>query len=207
MAEDFTDFQDTMEAKFDGLRMFTLQTLAEDGKKLKALDQRVSDIEEKVSRIDISDVEGLDESLQSMREEVEGIKRKRPECNSDDEHVSVVGTSQLCKKGGRQSLSTYQCPIPTTLDDIQNAEVRRLLSKYYVEKTKTPEKLTPVQLAFVYYYLFDKRAGQTPGKSAFIFIILYEMILLYIRKQKSGISILQNIYWLFGNHTKAHHLR
>ncbi|KAL4216265.1 hypothetical protein ACF0H5_023991 [Mactra antiquata] len=162
-ADALAEFSDSIEAKYEGLRMFTLKTLASERKKTAEIDKRLSAVEQKLSCISMCDVQGLNESIDSMKEDVDDIKRKRT-LNSP-EYDNVTSPEPVPqKRAGCSGIVPDRPCIPTTLNDIADPNLRTCLGKYYTESLASPEKLTPVQLAFVQYFLFEKNSGKGSGE-------------------------------------------
>ncbi|KAL4239181.1 hypothetical protein ACF0H5_003883 [Mactra antiquata] len=161
MNEDtFAELQDSIEAKFEGLKLFTLNTLASERKKTTDLDERLSVVEQKLLSISISDVAGLNENMEAMREDVDDMKRKRTSHSPDHDRLTSPEPVKQ-KRTGLSAILVEDGPsIPTTLNHITNPDLRTHLEKYYIEKLPSPEKLTPAQLAFVHYYIFEKNSGK-----------------------------------------------
>lgn len=160
-AETLLDFQEEIEGKYDGLRMFTLETLASEAKKTAQLDKRLTEVEKKLPSMDMSDIVGLDVSINSMREEIEQMKRSSANQDVEDE----AHESEPQKKKRASVLVVEDGPsIPRALDHIKDPKLRISCQKYYCEKTASSERLTPAQVAFVHYYLFQKKSGKASGK-------------------------------------------
>ena len=145
--------EDDFEAKFSALKSFTLSTLGEERKRNVDFERRLTALEVKMEDISMTDFGKFDESFSTIREEIQELRDSRVEAAQE------VNEPPL-KKANRASTS-----IPVNLHDIGNEELKSEMANFYVEKPSPVEKLSPAQLAFVFFWLHKK--GGSSGKMHF----------------------------------------
>lgn len=173
LEDQLCELQNDMEAKFDALKELMISELGDERRRRIELERRLDTLEKKVEKLNVKDIEGLDESFQSLKDEMSGWSMKKAAeadlvetpGKSDDEKMETVNRKRVCVDEEEEA-------IPFSIEDVESKDVREKIRSYYVARSFSGEKLSPAQLAFVYYWLIDVRGGSVSGKT-FAFIVAF----------------------------------
>lgn len=121
-------------------------------------------METKVEELNKDDVTELDDSFRTIREEIANVKRSRrsAEIGELEGRSSVSSNKKI-----RLTTSMKRCDNVSTLIHLMIKKTKRSGQSYQntlLTKQLVSKKLTPVQLAFVYYHIYNVNAANILGE-------------------------------------------
>ena len=152
---------DRMEARFDSLKEWTLDTLHSQRVQLEAMAARLLELETRSN--------SNEDILTSFKRDLDEMQQR----NSDNMLTNSSLNQASTSTPNPSPLNKRQkwMVVPHSIEDVSDKVIREAIRSFYKDEKPGGCKLTPAQLAFVHYYFHVVKKGEYSGKVLCLFIV------------------------------------
>ena len=175
---------DRMEARFDSLKEWTLDTLHSQRVQLEAMAARLLELETRSN--------SNEDILTSFKRDLDEMQQRNSDNMLTNSSLNQASTStpmqqrnsdnMLTNSSLNQASTSTPNPsplnkrqkwmvVPHSIEDVSDKVIREAIRSFYKDEKPGGCKLTPAQLAFVHYYFHVVKKGEYSGKVLCLFIV------------------------------------